>query len=381
MSISRVGCFIIGGAVAISAGNATAITFKVQDTEVGISGYARMNMTYDIDQDLGGANAVGFDLDTEGDGTGPDWDMSAAQSRIGFSTATPLQRGTLKTFIEGDFLASGNFRLRHAYGSWNGILAGQTWANSSLFLGRTPTLDFPSLVGYPGHVNEARQAQVRYTRGGLSLAVEDPTSDVHGAGSGGRLLLDQNNTDTMPDLTARYENTSSRFQYGGSLVLRRLTVDDGTNSDSTFAYGLAGAWRVTITDRTSIQGGVNYGDGLGAYLYRSGAPGAYLDGLGDVNSIAGYGGAVGLSHQLTPEVAFNASHGFAKVDYDDARDDLGAATVADMDEYRSTTFINVLWTPVPRIMFGAELGVVSIEKVDGDDATANRLMLAAQYSF
>lgn len=40
---------------------------------------------------------------------------------------TELEDGSeLKTVIEGDFFGTGNLRLRHAYGEWKGILAGQT---------------------------------------------------------------------------------------------------------------------------------------------------------------------------------------------------------------------------------------------------------------
>src|SRR5690554_1266644 len=133
------------------------------------------------------------------------FDASATQSRIGVKATLPQD---VKITVEGDFASGGNFRLRHAFGEYNGVLAGQTWSNYNSFTGNTPTLDFNGAAGWAGY--QARTAQLRYTTGGLSVAAEDPKS------SG---IAD--NKDTMPALTRSEEHTSE-LQSRPHLVCRLL---------------------------------------------------------------------------------------------------------------------------------------------------------------
>ena len=66
----------------------------------------------------------------------------------------------LRMYVEGDFYGSGSaFRLRHAYGSDGGLLAGQTWTNFLDPDNFPNTIDFESPMAFPSF----RQAQVRYT--------------------------------------------------------------------------------------------------------------------------------------------------------------------------------------------------------------------------
>ncbi|NVF16419.1 hypothetical protein [Vreelandella maris] len=82
-----------------------------------------------------------------------------SQSSFGIATSTPTDRGVLKTRIEGDFFGSdgGEFRLRHAYGEWNGLLAGQTKTNfgSDRFIGYTPNCGL-QWSGRPGTAGASR---------------------------------------------------------------------------------------------------------------------------------------------------------------------------------------------------------------------------------
>ena len=76
--------------------------------------------------------------------------------------------GPLKTRFEGDFFGSGgnqifsnstSFRLRHAFGSVGGLLAGQTWSNFMPIESYPGTVDFNG----PAGLTFIRQAQLRYT--------------------------------------------------------------------------------------------------------------------------------------------------------------------------------------------------------------------------
>src|SRR5699024_2350252 len=111
-----------------------------------VYGFAKLDLIQDLDDDLGNAVNPGAIRADGQAGPGGHSTLHAYQSRFGIPTTTPTASGDLKTRIEGDFFGSGGgeFRLRHAYGEWNGLLAGQTKTNfgSDRFIGFTPTVDF-----------------------------------------------------------------------------------------------------------------------------------------------------------------------------------------------------------------------------------------------
>ncbi|BBI65621.1 hypothetical protein HSBAA_PA_2240 (plasmid) [Vreelandella sulfidaeris] len=45
------------------------------------------------------------------------------------------------------------------------------------------------------------------------------------------------------------------------------------------------------------------------------------------------------------------------------------------------TFLNLMWTPNERLMYGIEYGYFETELADGREEDASRVMVAAQYSF
>ena len=117
--------------------------------------------------------------------------MSARESRLNAETRTPTAYGEARTFIEFDFagLAVTNNthvsnsllpRLRYAYGTLGGFLAGQANSNFSDPDANPETLDFGGPVGEAGVV---RIPQIRYTYAGpwgsaWSASLETPETDV-----------------------------------------------------------------------------------------------------------------------------------------------------------------------------------------------------------
>lgn len=368
-------------ALAISSA-ANAYEFEVNDTKVVIGGYAKLDLIYDVDDELGNSvKHTNISLDDEDHSEGHT-DLHAFQSRIGFQTATPVSGSVLKTNIEGDFYGSGggSFRLRHAYGEWNGILAGQTWTNFGSSLGTTPTIDF---TGQGGQANTARQPQLRYTTGGFSVALEDPDNlgGVTDASMG-------EPKSQLPDLTLRYLDSAGAVDYSASAVLRQLQVYSQATDDeeSAFGWGVALEAAVKATDAVTFRGAVTHGDGLGGYLNVSpsnsatapGAP-AYVDPTtGDLETVKGTGGTVGMSLAAGPG-AFNVSYSVASVDLDDAFEAGAASGTA--DETYESIYVNYIWSPVKNVTYGIEAGHHSREVVNGDDGDAVRIQGMVMYRF
>ncbi|XUO89288.1 DcaP family trimeric outer membrane transporter [Halomonas sp. KM072] len=316
---------------------------------------------------------------------GDQFQVTATQSRIGFRTSTPVEGGTLDTVIEGDFWSYNDdntrFRLRHAYGSWNGILAGQTWSNYNTFVAATPTLDFLGTAGSNGY--GSRLAQLRYTMGGFSIAAEDPKAqlaeNIDGSVPEEDLLPDNDDAvSSMPALSLRYEDSMGDFSYSIAGIARQLKYDTGSEKDTEMGYGAfaAGAYHAGPVTLRAI---VNASEGANSYLYLSGdyfnGADAYVDTNGKLQTLSGDGGALGLSYQISPQYSLNASHGYTDVE-------LGDPTVGgNAGRKNKNTFLNLMWTPNERLMYGIEYGYFETELADGREEDASRVMVAAQYSF
>lgn len=370
-------------ALALAVASAShAVDFEVGDTTASVYGYAKLDIIYDVDTDLGnsiGHGKVALDGQPSQDGH---FNMHAYQSRIGFSTSTPVSGSTLETKIEGDFYGSGggSFRLRHAYGSWNGILAGQTWTNFYGFVAGTPTIDF---TGPPGVGNQARQPQLRYTTGNFSFAIEDP--DTLG-GSEDTINATQVSQDVaksqLPDVTARYTDTSGPFKYSASTVLRRVEYDADADTsatvddDAAFGWGVALEAAMDVSEAVTLRAGVTHGDGIGGYLNVSPETSpAYIDTNGDLETLESTGGTLGASIKAGPG-AINASYNISTVDLDDASYYSNSA-----NDTFETAYLNYIWSPADRVSYGIEAAWTSRETKGDDDGDAVRLQGMVMYSF
>ncbi len=120
--------------------------------------------------------------------------QSPRESRLNVETRTPTAWGEARTFIEFDWAGTNNFsgqtllhvsdnlvpRLRYAYGTLGGFLAGQANSNFSDPDANPETLDFGGPAGQAGLV---RTPQVRYTLAGpygsaWSVSAETPDTDI-----------------------------------------------------------------------------------------------------------------------------------------------------------------------------------------------------------
>ncbi|MBW4976684.1 porin [Marinobacter adhaerens] len=356
------------------ASQASALTLNVgDDTEASLYGYARLNMSYDLDGNRAVSTRAGSFTPANEDVTGH-FGADVQQSRLGVKVK---HASGVAITVEGDFRGSGNgagsLRMRHAYGEYNGFMAGRNWSNYTSFVGNTPTLDFDSLAGTAG--SQDRTEQVRYTTGALSFSLEDPSSQgVLGAGG--------NTRTSAPALTARIQDSADALSYSAAALISQVTADDGTNDDSAMGYAVFGAAKFALSDMISIQGAINYTDGANGYLWRSGSnyfgPSAYVDG-NSIETIAGYGGSIGTSVALGGGRSINLGYGTTTLDLDDAIA-AGATTNADA-ETNQNIFLNYMWSPVQNVMMGVEYGYFDQETVAGDSTDANRIIFAAQYGF
>src|SRR5689334_856171 len=234
--------------VAASGAARADITFKAPDSETTlyVRGYVKADAI--VSNHSAGVDSVGDQQLVPGAiPVGPSAGQHktdqvtfhARQSRLGFGTSTPTQYGDMTTYIEGDFFgADGNesstnshgFRLRHAYGTFGKLLAGQTWTNFFNEQAYIETLDF----GGPTGEIFVRQAQFRWTEkyanGDWSVSAESPESVLAVPGSATPFRSD---SDHAPDFTARIRHNVGRAVYSAGALGRNVHVDSaalGANS-------------------------------------------------------------------------------------------------------------------------------------------------------
>jgi hypothetical protein len=122
--------------------------------------------------------------------------QSPRESKIGFETRTPTPLGEARTVFEFDWAGSTSFapggtdptsvsnnlipRLRYAYGTLGGLLAGQATSNFADPDANGETLDFGGNVGEPGHVRipQVRWTMPAYWGGSFSVSAEQPETII-----------------------------------------------------------------------------------------------------------------------------------------------------------------------------------------------------------
>jgi porin-like protein len=233
-------------------------------------------------------------------GNGIFW-QSPRESRINFETRTPTPFGEARTVMEFDWAGSTGFspgganptavsdnlapRLRYAYGTLGGLLAGQATSNFSDPDANTETLDFGGNVGDPGVV---RIPQIRYTMpawwgASLSVSAETPETiiatpnGIAGSDAGVTSTLTTSCTAGAPAVASAATSTCTSALLTSGVT--PLNVAKTVAPDLTIAYYIPQPW-----GHFDLSGVVR--PGLEA-----------TDGKFFAKNYVGWGGHVGLNFQ------------------------------------------------------------------------------------
>ncbi len=383
------------------------------NTSIAVGGYAKLDLLFDLGP-FAGDSLVPQDIpfaNSTADLRKGTFRAHARQSRLWFKSWTPTDWGELATHIEGDFFGTGgneivsnstSFRLRHAYGRLGPVLAGQWWTNFQDVDSEMNTLDF---YGQEGTIF-IRQAQIRYShvfRGGsttLDVALENPEttgqpqSVVGRAGPG--LGPSGIAVDRMPDFTGQLRYTHSKGHVALRGLLRYAAVDSGGGGNSAVPSTLAVAdnavgWGAgisgvfSITDKDTVGGQFNYGDGIGRYLQGVGIRGGFACSAGCDSNASGlaaqttFGGAGWYGRQWTETIETNVGAGYSFVSL--KTNVIGAAGVAGVPRSSWNANGNIIWSPVPAVNFGLEVIYArTVFKANGQN-DALRFMTSFQFNF
>jgi DcaP outer membrane protein len=360
-----------------------AIPIPDSDAAFRIGGFVKTDLIHNFDplavQDRFIVGEIPPDNEPTPAGAKAQSQITVNQSRLNLDLRQATDEGILRAFVEGDFQGSDEaFRLRHAFGQWKSLLAGQTW---SAFMDTAASPEEIDFEGLNGRVN-VRQPQLRFSpqltdlarRHEFVVSIENPDPQV----------ADATGLSEVPDLvtSARF-NLQDHIHYQLALLARQIRatwdLDPGVTKKA-WGYGasLSGAIETpSWGEKDKILFQINGGKGIGRYINDLSTVGAF-DGVisptGDLELLDVYAGYVSGQHWWRGTLRSNLTFGFVQVD---------SPSFVDDGFYRRTyrASVNLLWSPTPRIDFGGEYLWGKRDNVGGSSGTASQVQMAAKYQF
>lgn len=318
-------------------------------------------------------------------------DLHAKSTRLFFKTETPFDGHKVGTHVEFDFIVNqsttASERVTNAYTpgfrrgfvTFDNWLAGQDWTTFINLAALPEALDF---VEFPSAGTVfVRQPMLRYTHGDFSIALENPETAVLPMGGG---TIGDTNDAKLPDVIGRYT-----FKFGASNevsvagLYRQLRIENTAaagppvvpeRDDSASGYGVSVAGKI-LFGADDLKFMVSTGKGIGRYLALGTSADAVLDAKEELDAIDVTAGFLAYKHAWNPQ--WRSTLMLAMFSADNDVDLTGAAVTK---EVRCIS-ANLLYSPVPKLTFGAEVRHAEREVESGDDGNLDRLQLSARYNF
>ena len=371
-----------------ATGSAMVQAASIGDTSVKFTGYVKADaMVSDYSDGTLSSGSVGRDFyipsltPVGGNDEGTQFDAHIRQSRFRFTTNTPTEEGdSITGVLELDFIVTSGGderisnsyspRIRHAFIKYKEWLIGQTWT-TFMDVGSLPeSLDF---IGVTDGISFGRQVMVRYTNGGLQLALENPETTVTPYGGGGRIVADDN---AVPDFVAAYTAKQSWGHVKIAGLVRQLSYDDGSGIDADeTSYGIAVSGKYKLSNGDDIRFMVNTGSGLGRYVALNASNGAVVTADGDLDAIDSTGYAISYRHIWNEKTRSNFMFSALDVDND------VSLTGDGVTESTYSARANLLYSPTKALTFGAEYAFAHRETEADLEGDMNRIQVSAKYAF
>ena len=315
------------------------------------------------------------------------------QSRLGVRSSTPTKIGELKTIFEFELFGTGvdsgqtTFRLRHAWGELGSLGAGQYWSPFTDPDAFPNSLEYWGPTGLPWY----RNVQLRYTatmseKSNLMFALARPGASGDQGVYADRIELDGIRPRfPLPDFAAAYKYSGDWGHIRTAGILRRIHWDDTLDD----AFDLSG-------DTTGWGWNVSSNFKTGASVLRlqftvgEGVQNEMNDSPVDIGIVNNLGNAVTpILGKPVPIVAFSGflDHTWnenvtSAIGYSWQDNDNTDAQAPDAFKVGHYALGNVLYTPVPNVMFGGELQWGRRENFsDGFSSDGFKVQFSFKYNF
>jgi hypothetical protein len=306
------------------------------------------------------------------DSRGTSSNIHAKETRLNLDIRGMTEQRELRMFIETDFYGTSSaLRLRHAYGSWGGLLAGQTWTTFMDDDNLPPTIDFESPTAFA----QIRQAQARWTQKvgdafTWYAAVEDNKSAiVVPPDRPGKAEY------PFPDVVGRvrFDLPFGHVSTSGFVGAARFRPTEG-EPDSVTLWGTMASAKFTTFGRDYIYGVFSVGEGIGRYR---GGTTAIPDETGELHAVGGVAFMGGYQHFWSERWSSNGVYSVGD-SYDEP------FYTAAVNKQLTYAAINLLYWFLPnRAWTGVEY-LYGDREVYGDDVpntgSAHRLQYAVRFN-
>jgi len=363
--------------------------FKMGKTRVTYGGYVKLDAT---SQRTSGGQLAGnsilrdflfpSSIPVGGNASGFDTDFSARQTRFLFKTETDVGTGhKLSSLIELDFNVTegGNERvtnsfsprIRHALINYDNWTFGQGWSTFQNVTALPDSLDFIGVT--PGTVFD-RQPLIRYTKGGLQLAVEQPETVVT-AHSGAQVTPGD---DQIPDIIGRYNWSGEWGTFTAAGIVRQLHVstDDLMGvDDAAWGYGLSLSGKLRVGEKDDLRFMATAGDGLGRYIGLNIVNDAAVKLDGTLDPIFTMSGFAAYRHVWGERLRSNIAGSYFKAD------NPVRLTTNQVTDESWNAFANLIWNPVGPLNVGIEVMYAERTLEDGRSGNLQRVQFSTQYNF
>ena len=305
-----------------------------------------------------------------GDPEGGNSQIHARETRLTLDMRGPVEGRELRMYVETDFYGSGNvLRLRQAYGSWGGLMAGQAWSTFVDDSNFPNTIDFETPVAYP----LVRQAQLRWTsklssNASWSVAVEDNKSSITSpTDEPGKAEY------PMPDLVSNFRFAGARGHVfvSGFLGKGRFRPDEGP-VDNVTLWGSMLSGRLKTVGKDYAYGLFTFGEGVGRYR---GAITAVPDANGNLQPLGLTAFTAGYEHYWSSRLSTNATYSQGLVNDEPYLSDA-------LNKKLDYGALNLIYWFLPdRAWAGVEYLYGRRETVGGEAGKANRIQFAVRFNF
>ena len=316
--------------------------------------------------------------------------FSVRQTRFGVRSEIPTDKGPVTANFEFNLHGAGadagqtTMRVRHAYGEWRQVGAGQTWSQFMDPDVSASALDFWG----PNGMVWFRNIQVFWKpTSSIAVAIEKPGASADEGIYADRIELeDVQSRFPLPDFTGHYRLARDwgHVQVGG---LARYIRWDDLNDDAFDLSGSVWGWGVSLssvlnaTQRDTVRLQVVVGEGSENYLNDAPVDVAVRNNFSNpITPIVGealpvIGGMAFLDHYWSDR--WSTTVGYSRMDLDNSDGQ-------DPDAFKAGQYalINLRHMPVPKLMMGGEFAWVHrANNSDGFAVDDLRLQFAFRYSF
>lgn len=357
------------------------ITDKKSRAVFAIGGFVNFRTAYDFNNVIGNIDFTTYDIPMQHTASNNQrLLMDASTSRIYFKALINTPSGKpIETYVETDFRGTNYaLRLREAYVSWNGILAGQTVTTFCDQSASFNTIDFEGPNGY----TYSRNLMLQYTHGwdnGVSfgVAAEYPVVSAE-VGSSANLIPQR-----VPDIPAyvQYAWNDGASHIRASGVLRNMFYENKVEGASVDQIGwgaqLSGVWK--MNSRTTLYGQVLYGKGITPYVQDLSGNG--LDMVPDHNNHGtlytpiSISWLAGVQYNITPQMPITLGYSQVLVE-NDKRD-------VNPKQYKLAQYVvmNVFYNFNKSLSVGAEYLYGTRYDQDNSFGKSNRVQMSVQFNF